>query len=91
MNALNPTDQVFDFEELEYYYQVANRKEDIAPKDEEGSDAGSSDEKEKDEIKEEKEDDNLKTQKESPLPDNPIDNPYLRAASMPKRARTESL
>lgn len=33
MAALNPTDQVFDFEELEYYYQVANRKEDIPSKD----------------------------------------------------------
>lgn len=26
--ALNPTDQVFDFEELEYHYQVANRTSD---------------------------------------------------------------
>lgn len=31
--ALNPTDQVFDFEELEYHYQVANRTED-APAEE---------------------------------------------------------
>ncbi|XP_055597405.1 transcription initiation factor TFIID subunit 8-like [Uranotaenia lowii] len=30
LQALNPTDQIFDFEELEYYYQVANRKEDPA-------------------------------------------------------------
>lgn len=91
MASLNPTDQVFDFEELEYYYQVANRKEDIAPKDEEGSDVGSGDEKEKDEIKEEKEDENSKPSKDPSLLDNPIDNPYLRAATMPKRARTESL
>lgn len=28
MAALNPTDQVFDFEELEYHYLVANRTED---------------------------------------------------------------
>lgn len=92
-NALNPTDQVFDFEELEYYYQVANRKEDIAPKDDEGSDLGSGDEKEKDDtIKEEKDDDNSKQPKESLTPEqNLIDNPYLRAATMPKRARTESL
>lgn len=29
LNPLLPTDQVFDFEELEYHYQVANRTEDI--------------------------------------------------------------
>lgn len=94
MAALNPTDQVFDFEELEYYYQVANRKEDIATKDDENSEAGgSSDEKEKDEsLKEEKEDENSKSAKDTqPTAENPIDNPYLRAATMPKRARTESL
>ncbi|KAG5678357.1 hypothetical protein PVAND_008039 [Polypedilum vanderplanki] len=28
LSALNPLDQIFDFEELEYYYQVANRKPD---------------------------------------------------------------
>ncbi|XP_070501577.1 transcription initiation factor TFIID subunit 8-like [Chironomus tepperi] len=28
ITALNPSDQIFDFEELEYYYQVANRKPD---------------------------------------------------------------
>jgi transcription initiation factor TFIID subunit 8 len=26
LSALQPTDQIFDWEELEYYYQVANRK-----------------------------------------------------------------
>lgn len=26
LSALNPTDQIFDWEELEYYYLVANRK-----------------------------------------------------------------
>lgn len=30
--ALNPTDQVFDFEELEYHYLVANRTEDVPSK-----------------------------------------------------------
>lgn len=30
--ALNPTDQVFDFEELEYHYLVANRTEDVTSK-----------------------------------------------------------
>lgn len=29
LNPLLPTDQVFDFEELEYHYQVANRTEDL--------------------------------------------------------------
>jgi len=89
MAALNPTDQVFDFEELEYYYQVANRKEDISSKDEDGSDGGSGDEKEKDESKEEKEDE--KPPKDQTSFSELIDNPYLRAATMPKRARTESL
>jgi len=28
ITALNPSDQIFDFEELEYYYLVANRKPD---------------------------------------------------------------
>lgn len=32
LQALNPTDQVFDFEELEYHYQVANRTEDAPSK-----------------------------------------------------------
>lgn len=32
LQALNPTDQVFDFEELEYHYQVANRTEDVPSK-----------------------------------------------------------
>lgn len=32
LDALNPTDQVFDFEELEYHYQVANRTEDVTSK-----------------------------------------------------------
>lgn len=29
--CLLPTDQVFDFEELEYHFQVANRTEDMPP------------------------------------------------------------
>lgn len=36
--ALNPTDQVFDFEELEYHYLVANRTEDAPSKEEEDDD-----------------------------------------------------
>lgn len=38
MAALNPTDQVFDFEELEYHYLVANRTEDVRDDDEESID-----------------------------------------------------
>lgn len=34
LSALNPCDQIFDWEELEYYYQVANRK----PTDDDESD-----------------------------------------------------
>jgi transcription initiation factor TFIID subunit 8 len=34
--ALNPLDQIFDFEELEYYYQVANRKPDNEEVESEG-------------------------------------------------------
>ena len=42
LSALNPSDQIFDFEELEYYYQVANRK----PTDDE--EQGTDDEDKKD-------------------------------------------
>lgn len=38
MAALNPTDQVFDFEELEYHYLVANRTEDVRDDDDESID-----------------------------------------------------
>uniref|UniRef100_A0A182N3R5 Transcription initiation factor TFIID subunit 8 n=1 Tax=Anopheles dirus TaxID=7168 RepID=A0A182N3R5_9DIPT len=45
LQALNPSDQIFDFEELEYYYLVANRKEDITETKEE-ADAGDDDDDE---------------------------------------------
>ncbi|XP_037049778.1 transcription initiation factor TFIID subunit 8 [Bradysia coprophila] len=87
LQALNPTDQVFDFEELEYHYQVANRTEDAPSKD-----AGDDDDDDGDEMKEskseEKMDDTVSTEmigavtaaNNSPT----IDNPYLRAAKIPK-------
>uniref|UniRef100_A0A1L8DI39 Transcription initiation factor TFIID subunit 8 n=1 Tax=Nyssomyia neivai TaxID=330878 RepID=A0A1L8DI39_9DIPT len=84
--ALNPTDQVFDFEELEYHYQVANRTEDVpAPTKEEDDDEEENGEgKESKEIKSEDAD-------VEPTPNqanNPnIDNPYLRAAIVPKRIK----
>ncbi|XP_055683464.1 transcription initiation factor TFIID subunit 8 [Lutzomyia longipalpis] len=84
--ALNPTDQVFDFEELEYHYQVANRTEDVPASTKEEDD----DEEEDGEGKEQKE---IKTEEveAEPTPsqaNNPnIDNPYLRAAIVPKRIK----
>lgn len=87
LQALNPTDQVFDFEELEYHYQVANRTEDAPSKD-----AGDDDDEDGDEPKEnksekdEKMEDNLSAEMIEPTPNNSptIDNPYLRAAKIPK-------
>lgn len=115
--ALNPTDQVFDFEELEYHYQVANRTEDVTSKgtrlfcsgftdilyyvynfcmivdvedDEDDADEMKNEKGEKDE----KSDDlnvvdsvNATTaQNNSPS----IDNPYLRAAKVPKKTKLEA-
>lgn len=79
--ALNPIDQVFDFEELEYHFQVANRTEDHKEEDDD------------EDIKEEKSDKDGKTE-DSPLDVNSyndpgIDNPYLRKASVPKRVKQE--
>ncbi|XP_063696387.1 transcription initiation factor TFIID subunit 8 [Culicoides brevitarsis] len=100
MAALNPTDQVFDFEELEYYYQVANRKEDITDTNEEemegeGSDNETDHNISKDEIDEKKpvkEEENLATKEESNSGhdrSHSIDNPYLKAASMPHKLKNE--
>lgn len=71
--ALNPTDQVFDFEELEYHYQVANRTED-APADKEMDDDedGEGHEESKEDIKEELQD---STQDTTAM----MDNPFLKA------------
>jgi transcription initiation factor TFIID subunit 8 len=85
MAALNPTDQIFDFEELEYYYQVANRKEDPVAKEEEDNE-----ENEDGIVKEEKPEDSKNLQSENPesstnngVPQ--IDNPYLRTATVPRK------
>lgn len=118
MLALNPTDQIFDFEELEYYYQVANRKEDPAD-----SKADDDDDDDEDEVKEEKKDtDGKDSESASPVkresesgggPESKmgpptvtvnnittaqinltnnsptIDNPYLRAATIPRKVKSE--
>ncbi|XP_075157577.1 transcription initiation factor TFIID subunit 8-like [Haematobia irritans] len=112
--ALNPTDQVFDFEELEYHYLVANRTEDCKDEDDDeegeeeaasndnggGSGSGGADESEKKADKTEKESKpendikpNSTTNKailENPNIDS-ISNPYLRAATLPKRAKPDHL
>ena len=106
--ALNPTDQVFDFEELEYHYQVANRTEDCTTKD---NDSGNEDENNEDGNKDKE---NPKNEEASPIAavtanttantstagsttltnimsgndannQANIDNPYLRAATIPKK------
>lgn len=115
LQALNPTDQVFDFEELEYHYQVANRTEDVPSK---GkfinfwiwcqfhsnkhifvSDAGDDDDDDVDEMKTEKQekDDKLEESMSTEMVgavtaanNSPtIDNPYLRAAKIPKKTKSE--
>ncbi|XP_013108241.1 transcription initiation factor TFIID subunit 8 isoform X3 [Stomoxys calcitrans] len=113
--ALNPTDQVFDFEELEYHYLVANRTEDCKDEDDNesgneeegasndnggGSGSAGGDEPEKKSEKTEKETKpendikpNSTTNKailENPNIDS-ISNPYLRAATLPKRAKPDPL
>ncbi|KAH8288140.1 hypothetical protein KR054_003276 [Drosophila jambulina] len=89
--ALNPTDQVFDFEELEYHYLVANRTED-APSKEDGEEGDSDNEElDGDKSKEEKPELEIKpnsTTNKAILENPNIDNPYLRAATLPKRSKT---
>ncbi|KAH8373790.1 hypothetical protein KR009_005544, partial [Drosophila setifemur] len=89
--ALNPTDQVFDFEELEYHYLVANRTEDV-PSKEDGEEGDSDNEElEGDKSKEEKPELEIKPNSSTnkAILENPnIDNPYLRAATLPKRSKT---
>ncbi|XP_017121973.1 transcription initiation factor TFIID subunit 8 [Drosophila elegans] len=89
--ALNPTDQVFDFEELEYHYLVANRTEDV-PSKEDGEEGDSENEEmDGDKSKEEKPELEIKpnsTTNKAILENPNIDNPYLRAATLPKRSKT---
>lgn len=90
--ALNPTDQVFDFEELEYHFLVANRTEDLTSKD-----VDSDDNDEDKDMKEGGDKDSGKDvdkgnesggeqpQSTTAANNDPsIDNPYLRAATVPK-------
>jgi len=92
--ALNPTDQVFDFEELEYHYLVANRTEDVTAKDEnDENESGNDEEGENQEGKgesKEKGNPDLEIKPNSvtnkAILENPnIKSPYLRAATLPKR------
>lgn len=95
--ALNPTDQVFDFEELEYHYLVANRTEDVPSKDDDDDDE---DDDGKPDTKEEKMNvDETETSPSrstacagtsgntarSPL----IDNPFLKAAVGSKSGKSD--
>lgn len=90
--ALNPTDQVFDFEELEYHYLVANRTEDMIAKDDDDDDEDG-DGKEKDEKNISMDDhqsspiDSVSTSPQLKSPN--IDNPYLKAAKPSKRAKSD--
>lgn len=89
MAALNPIDQVFDFEELEYHYQVANRTEDVTAKDQEEEDEENDECKDADKDKKEG-DDALATGEGASANVPTIDNPYLRAAKGPKKMRFDS-
>lgn len=101
--ALNPTDQVFDFEELEYHYLVANRTEDVTSKDddedddEEGAGGGdgktekSDHDKDKINLLDEHQTSPIDAIQDSPQLKSPnIDNPYLKAAKAPKRTKSDA-
>lgn len=90
--ALNPTDQVFDFEELEYHYLVANRTEDMIAKDDEDDDEdGEGKEKDdKNNSTDEHQSSPIDSMSTSPQLKSPnIDNPYLKAAKPSKRAKSD--
>lgn len=102
--ALNPTDQVFDFEELEYHYQVANRTEDAPSKevDDDDDDADDADMIKQEKLEKDSNPDESMNQQATPVVDavnaattqnnSPtIDNPYLRAAKVPKRSKQDSV
>ncbi|CRK87616.1 CLUMA_CG001412, isoform A [Clunio marinus] len=89
LSALNPCDQIFDWEELEYYYQVANRK----PTDDSESEPEEMGIQEEIEVSPAKKRKNKKAVKKEPTPapvketapvaqpePTPfIDNPFLRS------------
>lgn len=87
--ALNPTDQVFDFEELEYHYLVANRTEDMIAKDDDDDDEdgdGASKDKD-DDQNQHSPNESVSTSPQMKSPN--IDNPYLKAAKPSKRAKSD--
>lgn len=86
ISALNPTDQIFDFEELEYHYLVANRTEDVKDNENEsGNEDEDGDDKKELEIKPNSTTNNA-------ILNNPnIDNPYLRAAALPKKPKKSNI
>lgn len=89
--ALNPTDQVFDFEELEYHYLVANRTEDMIAKDDDDDDEDDKDKDDKnmsiDDPSQHSPNDSISTSPQIKSPN--IDNPYLKAAKPSKRAKSD--
>lgn len=91
LSALNPTDQVFDFEELEYHFQVANRTEDLTSKDDsdtefDDKDGGGNGIKLDDKENDIKVEINANETAMVPIINEPqIDNPYLRPAIKPKK------
>lgn len=90
--ALNPTDQVFDFEELEYHYLVANRTEDMIEKDNDDDDEdGEGKEKDEKNISlDEHQSSPIDSMSTSPQLKSPnIDNPFLKAAKPAKRAKSD--
>lgn len=96
--ALNPTDQVFDFEELEYHFLVANRTEDVTTKEESENEEDENEKSDEKEMKSEQNDNLDNTTNITSNNDNAnssnmggnnadyvIDNPFLRAATVPKK------
>lgn len=98
--ALNPTDQVFDFEELEYHYLVANRTEDVPSTskdddgddyDDDGNDSKNGEQDSKDKIDEHESSPIDNALNASPQVKSPnIDNPYLKAAKVPRQIKSEA-
>lgn len=97
--ALNPTDQVFDFEELEYHYLVANRTEDVPSKDDDDDEDDEGNESKMEKLDQDKDKNNsldehqispTDTISTSPVIKSPnIDNPFLKAAKAPKRIKSD--
>lgn len=90
MAALNPTDQVFDFEELEYHYLVANRTEDARDDDDEDEDGDDKDKDDKNMSMEDNQTSPMDSMTTSPQFKSPnIDNPFLKAAKPSKNKKSD--